>query len=143
MDLIFRRINVKILENKIKILNKDIIKIIETYNENDYMKYIRIDKNKYNKTIIEQNDILQLSIITWYNRQYSTIHNHLDGGCIMKILEGNLTETRYNKDKTKLLTNNFKKNETNIITNFDEYSYHQIYNNNDNIAVSMHLYKIK
>jgi len=143
MDILFSLINQKILQNNIKILNKDILKLISNYSYDNYQKYIKFNNNHYNKIIINQNDLIQLCIITWLPNQFSTIHNHSDGGCILHILHNNLSEIRFNHTKSKSFINNLNTNQTSLITNFDQYPYHQIINNNNYYSVSIHLYKIK
>jgi hypothetical protein len=141
MDLLFNNIYSKIKLNNISILNNDILKLLATYSSLDYQNYVKLNNNNYNKIIVKENELLKLYVITWMKNQHTNIHNHPNGGCIMKVIHGQLTEIKYNKLKTISHTNLIKSNQTNIITNYNSLPYHQIINNFSPFSVSLHLYK--
>lgn len=115
--------------------------ILFSYNGSDWNKYINFDKLKYTRNIVYKNNNIEIIIICWYKWQSSKIHDHPNNGCILKVLHGNLEENIYNntsgnlvKIKTNILNNNnvsYMKGNTHL---------HNICNNSNEYAVSIHVY---
>ena len=118
---------------------KDMIKIIGNYQGNDIDKYKFFSKNNYKKNLIYTNKDYELFLICWMPGQISKIHNHSDNGCIFKILEGKMTEFRYDTKNLKLIE---KIDYNNKITEFisNETAYHKFGNLGIVPSVSLHLY---
>ena len=112
-------------------------KIINKYNGDDWKKFVNINNNNYNRKILFKNKILEIIIITWNTDQKSPIHGHPDGGCLLKVLKGNINEHFYSK-KNKLIKNKLNTNDISYIHN--DYGKHLIVNNSDEIAVTLHIY---
>lgn len=66
----------------------------------DWKKYVHFDANKYTRNLIAvgKNNRFGLMILAWGPGQKSAIHDHNGSHCIMRVLEGTLTETLYNTD---------------------------------------------
>ena len=111
--------------------------IIKNYSGNDWKKFVNINKNNYNRNILFKNKIFEIIIITWNTNQKSPIHGHPDGGCLLKVLKGNINEHFYSK-KNKLIKNKLNTNDISYIHN--DYGKHLIVNNSDEIAVTLHIY---
>ena len=129
------------INNKIN-YDKNIInfkEIINEYNGIDWKQYIDLENNvSYKKRKVFFNDNFELSIITWLPKIKSKIHNHPENGCLLKVLSGYIVEEKYSNDliiTDKLL---LKKDEIGYINN--NIGLHNIYNPNDNITVTLHLY---
>ena len=128
------------LENGIRMIN------LTTYVKNalitykDVEPYVKINKEKYNRNIIYKNDKLELVIITWNAKQGSPIHGHPSGGCIYKIMRGQITEYVYSAADHNVIdkTNHYVMADTNYIDN--GFGFHKVVNNSKSICVSMHLY---
>ena len=118
--------------NKYKTIfeNKEIIEI----NKLNYSK-IKLCDSYINKKF---NYKLELYLIKWNPKSNSNIHSHLYHGCVMKILEGCLIESIYNKDIILKQNNNYKCHDTGFINN--DIGYHKIFNNTNNYSYSLHLY---
>ena len=115
--------------------------IVNKYNGNDWKKYIKINENCYNRNIIKKNKIMELVIITWNKNQKSGRHGHPVGGCIFKVLKGNINEEFYKtmnpKDNYQLL-NQYKKDDVGYIDN--TFGYHLVHNVENEVCVSLHIY---
>lgn len=122
---------------------KDFKYLLENYDEMDYLDYIPKDEiptENYKRFKIDElsNDKFELVLIYWNKHAMTKIHDHPTKGCLMKILEGSLDEHNYDSELKflayyKLDTNNISYIEKNKIL-------HTISNNNDNIAISLHIY---
>lgn len=91
-------------------------------------------------------DILSSSIklvLVWTPGKGSPIHDHGNAHCIMKILHGNLTESRYefpNSDKEQpmelIRQTTYKENQVAYMA--DELGLHKMENKGDDYAISLH-----
>ena len=81
------------IEHKISLGNtlKDCTDIINMYNSNDYINYVKKNKHKYNRAVVISNKKMELVIITWSLGQSSGFHGH-PGECIFKVLENSIHE---------------------------------------------------
>jgi predicted metal-dependent enzyme (double-stranded beta helix superfamily) len=82
-------------------------------------------------------------VLVWTPGKGSPIHDHGNAHCIMKILRGNLTETRYefpNSDQAQpmrmIAERTYKENEVAYMA--DELGLHKMQNNDSDYAISLH-----
>lgn len=132
----------KLENNVLTFLNKN-QKLKDLNNEdlNDICLKIKFDDIKdyihdYVRIPIKVNDDFDIYILIWKNC-ITKIHNHAKNGCVMKILEGNLIENRFDKQLNKISTKKLNKNNISYID--DNIGYHNIQNING-ISVSLHIY---
>lgn len=65
-------------------------------NPKEWQKYAKFDRNKYTRNLVDAgNGKFNLLILCWGEGHGSTIHDHSDSHCFMKMLKGDLMETRY------------------------------------------------
>lgn len=73
-------------------------KWMESYpgNKSDWRKFEKIDKYRYTRNLVDEgNGKFNLMLLAWGEGMGSSIHDHADAHCCMKILEGELKETMY------------------------------------------------
>jgi len=63
----------------------------------DYKKYVYFNEEHYCRNLIYHNHIFEMCLLCWRPGQKTIIHKHPKNGCLMKILEGKLTEERLHK----------------------------------------------
>ena len=131
------------IENKLKnnIKLKSLTNIVSGYNSDDWKKYIKINQKCYNRNIIKKNDTMELVIITWNVGQKTERHAHPEGGCVFKVLQGDINEQFYqtmNSNENVKHLNKYKKNDVAYIDN--TIGYHLVHNNYKDICVSLHIY---
>ena len=117
---------------------KDMMCIIENYELDDWIKYIKFDDNKYNRIKIYADENFEIILICWKKDQKSRIHDHPENGCIMKLLSGKLIESKYINDKSlsKILTRNIYCHDTTYIKG--NFGLHDIFACEN--SVSLHIY---
>ncbi len=117
---------------------KNYSSIIERYNGLDYINYINFNTEHYKRTKLEKysNDKFELILICWNKNQVTKIHSHSENGCLMKILEGEIEETIYDKFINIINKNIYKKNNVSFIHN--DIGYHKI--EAKEMSISLHLY---
>jgi predicted metal-dependent enzyme (double-stranded beta helix superfamily) len=95
----------KLTKNNINYV-KDLFKYYNIINYEKLINNININycnSNKYNKTLLYSNDYLDIYLITWFNGAITPIHDHPEGGCVMKILQGQLQEHLFTNVDDKVL----------------------------------------
>src|SRR5437773_214431 len=87
-------------------------------------------------------------ILVWTPGKGSLIHNHSNAHCLMKILQGQLTETRYDFPEIQTakegagameVTSETVYTENQVAYMSDELGVHRMWNNGTDFAVSLHL----
>ena len=88
--------------------------------------------------ILVQNEILKATLIGWKPGKTSSIHGHPKGGCVFKVLHGNLKEVRYNLEEETLSKSIISKGGIGYID--DSIGLHAVSNAFDVPAISLHIY---
>ena len=120
----------------------NVVDIVKNYNGNDWKKYIDNTKNynkNYNKKKIDivNNNYFDMYIISWINNKKSSIHDHSENGCIMKVLNGNLNEYIYDKNLKLITSKTINTKDVSFIDN--NIGYHSI-KNIDDLSHTLHIY---
>jgi cysteine dioxygenase len=62
----------------------------------DWKKFAKWDSYKYTRNLVhEGNGKFNLMLLCWGEGNQSSIHDHANAHCFMKILDGGLREARY------------------------------------------------
>lgn len=122
------------LDNKIYYMNK---KFYLEKKEKNYYK-LKLPYTDYN-------DMFNMYIIKWSPGSLSPIHNHPELGCIMRILEGDVLEKKYDHDiklESEILLSSNKDYDINLKTTYidDSQNYHSISNISKKPAYTLHIY---
>lgn len=125
--------------------------LMASYKSNpaDWDKYAKFDRYRYTRNLVDAgNGKFNLLIVCWNESQGSCIHDHADAHCFMKLLQGELTEVRFDWPSTseetgselrQLETNTLRLNEVAYIN--DSIGLHRVENRvHTETAVSLHLY---
>ena len=127
------------LNNNVPLKNQSNI-ILEYYGE-DWQKSKSFCKEHYKRNLVYRNDLIKILIICWDANQKSKIHDHPNGGCLVRLLEGELYEKVYKKNG-----NNFEVQEKNKLS-FDKCSYqegsnglHKVVNKSNKGSITLHVY---
>ncbi|XP_014218157.1 cysteine dioxygenase type 1 [Copidosoma floridanum] len=123
-------------------------------NPQDWKKYAKFDRYRYTRNLVDEgNGRFNLIVLCWGEGHGSAIHDHADAHCVMKILQGELCETKYQwpkkyvDDQGNECTEELKEidrriyslNEVTYIN--DSIGLHRVENlSTVNTAVSLHLY---
>ncbi|KAM0200860.1 hypothetical protein ACHAPI_002526 [Fusarium lateritium] len=115
---------------------------------NSWSKYAFGDRIRgYTRNLVDEgNGKSNLLVLVWSPGKGSPIHDHGNAHCIMKILRGELTETRYdfpeeNEGEGPMKVISERTYKENAVTYMaDELGLHRVTNRGSNFAVSLHLY---
>lgn len=80
-------------------VNIDYVKdLMACYRSNplEWKKYAKFDRYRYTRNLVDEgNGRFNLMVLCWGEGHGSAIHDHANAHCVMKILQGELCETRY------------------------------------------------
>ncbi|KAM0241558.1 hypothetical protein ACHAP5_007514 [Fusarium lateritium] len=115
---------------------------------NSWSKYAFGDRTRgYTRNLVDEgNGKSNLLVLVWSPGKGSPIHDHGNAHCIMKILRGELTETRYdfpgeNEEEGQMKVISERTYKENAVTYMaDELGLHRMTNRGSNFAISLHLY---
>ncbi|TQV98838.1 hypothetical protein V2A60_007464 [Cordyceps javanica] len=125
-------------------------RLMKLYDARDrnWAKYAFGDASRgYTRNLVDEgNGKSNLLVLVWSPGKGSPIHDHGNAHCLMKILKGNLTETRYEfpqegepSGPLKVITEKtYKENQVAYMA--DELGLHRVSNRGSDFAVSLHLY---
>lgn len=99
----------------------------------DYTKYIKVNTNTYDRNTVYKNDLFEIVMINWMPNQYSKTHGHPSNGCIMKILDGRLYESR--TINNHIVEYEHLKNNISFVSDT-----HYVGNYTNKPTISMHIY---
>jgi len=123
----------------------------------EWEKYALFSKEHYTRNLVATKDFTyDLLILCWQPGHKSAVHDHRESGCWMRMLTGQLTETRWkvsdNKDRTGICDDGFSEEHLSKLSERTYQSGDVFYINNslglhsvhnpsmDQPAISLHLY---
>jgi cysteine dioxygenase len=132
-------------------VNVDLVMdLFETYKSNqaDWKKYTKFDTHRYTRNLVSAgNGKYNLMLLCWGEGMGSSIHDHADAHCFVKILDGALREVQYDWPKTEnadqplveKCSGSLSKNSVTYIN--DSIGLHRVENSSHtDPAVSLHCY---
>lgn len=140
---------------------EELTKLVSKYElkPKDWAKYVHYDKMRYTRNLISigSGNRFGLMILAWGPGQRSPIHDHDGSHCIMRVLEGSLVETLYNKEGSKEASSSdsdtsmsapkYEKTRETVLSTgqtayiHDKIGWHRVSNPSMSVsAISLHLY---
>ncbi|KAJ0115328.1 hypothetical protein J7T55_012605 [Diaporthe amygdali] len=126
-----------------------IMDLMEKYDatEKGWVEFAMADPElAYTRNLVDEgNGKSNLLVLVWTPGKGSPIHDHGNAHCVMKILRGSLTETRYEfptSDRAqpmRMLSERTSK-ENDVAYMADELGLHKVENRGQDYAISLHLY---
>ncbi|PWA00520.1 hypothetical protein BB558_003419 [Smittium angustum] len=117
-------------------------------NHADWEKYAKYDGGKYTRNLVDSgNKKFNLLLLVWGPQIESPIHDHPNSHCILKVLDGKLTEELYvpsdspsQKDAPLTLVKTTDAKLNTVCYMHDKLGYHRMLNTTPSLSVSLHLY---
>ncbi|KAK3095441.1 hypothetical protein FSP39_014731 [Pinctada imbricata] len=131
-------------------IDADYVKnLMSSYKSNpkEWKKFAKWDPHRYTRNLVDSgNDKFNLMILCWNSSQGSSIHDHANAHCFMKVLDGEIQEELFEwptgSEETAMKQrekNKYHVNEVAYIN--DEIGLHRVENpSHSNEAVTLHLY---
>ncbi|RYC65064.1 hypothetical protein CHU98_g1158 [Xylaria longipes] len=128
---------------------EDLTHLMERYvsDPREWAQYaLSNDKMPYTRNLVDEgNGKANLLVLVWTPGKGSPIHDHGNAHCVMRILHGDITETRFDfpdgdKEKPMEMKSERVHKEGTVAYMADELGLHRVSNHGSNFAVSLHLY---
>ncbi|KAI0861728.1 RmlC-like cupin domain-containing protein [Xylaria cubensis] len=128
---------------------EDLTHLMERYvsDPQEWSQYaLSNDNMPYTRNLVDEgNGKANLLVLVWTPGKGSPIHDHGNAHCVMRILHGDLTETRYDfpdgdKEKPMEMKSERVHKEGTVAYMADELGLHRVSNPSSDFAVSLHLY---
>jgi len=125
--------------------------LMKSYKSNpqDWKRFAKFDRYRYTRNLVDEgNGKFNLMLLCWGEGHGSAVHDHADAHCFMKILDGSLSEVRFDwpKEEDNEETGLRELSRTMLRTNEvcyinDSLGLHRVENtSHTEPAVSLHLY---
>ncbi|CAL9708076.1 unnamed protein product [Knipowitschia caucasica] len=127
----------------------EVQQIMESYESNpqDWKKFAKADQYRYTRNLVDEgNGKFNLMLLCWGEGHGSSIHDHSDSHCFMKLLQGQLKETLFEWPDGKPQGEMVQKSQRILVENKvayinDSIGLHRVENgSHTEPAVSLHLY---
>lgn len=119
---------------------KELTYLLADYKGIDWKPYKYFSISHYTRFTYKLNDILEFVLICWEPGQFVPLHDHPKGGCLIRLLQGEMKQTVYELDVNPRLIG------SNILT-VNDIAYmegnakgHEMQNVSGKRAVSLHIY---
>ncbi|XP_051923464.1 cysteine dioxygenase type 1 [Hippocampus zosterae] len=126
---------------------EEVQELMESYKSNpkDWQKYAIFDAHKYTRNLVDEgNGKFNLIILCWGEGHGSSIHDHSDSHCFMKMLQGELKETLFDwpKGEDQMIEKSHRMLENNSVAYInDSIGLHRVENvSHTEGSISLHLY---
>ncbi len=114
-----------------------VLKALQLIDEEQIRRFIN---NPETNHVLIQNDLLKVVLIHWKPGKISSIHGHPSGGCVFKVLRGQLEELRYTTDSSPELLSSSTYLAGSMAYIDDKMGYHAVGNPFNSPALSLHAY---
>ncbi len=130
-----REIREKGIDNALDLLNH-----FTQYVGDDWQSHYRTDKHEFQYSVLHKDEHLKLVLIYWNAYSKSEKHGHMKGGGLMRVLSGEIVETRFHPEDQETAIGSFRYAEGDLSYIHDALAYHVVENREHQPAVSLHLY---
>lgn len=116
------------------------VQVLKEFQFIDEQQINRFLENPETNHVLIQNDLLKVVLIHWKPGKISSIHGHPSGGCVFKVLKGQLEELRYTADSSPQLLSSSAYIPGSMAYIDDNMGYHAVGNPCNFPAISLHAY---
>lgn len=110
----------------------------------EFLPYAFWKEDGYSRNCIERTKDYELILLCWNPGDETPVHGHDGQDCWVYLVDGEITETRFQADKednlTKIGEQTLKGNKLTYMR--DEMGYHLIKNNSQKRAITLHIYAL-
>ena len=136
---LIQKLNTEILDKGIDNA-LDLLSPFSKYIGQDWQQHCELKKDEFQYSLLHKNEHIKLILIYWNRFRKSKKHGHLKGGGLMKVLAGEVIETRFHPDDNEKVIGTFNYCKGDLSYIHDALAYHVVENKRQQAAVSLHLY---
>ena len=136
---LIQHLHVEIQENKIDNA-LDLLSSFDKYEGEDWQTYYEPEKDEFQSAILHKDENFKLVLIYWNGYSQSGKHGHMKGGGLMRVLAGQIMETRFHPENKELSIGRWAYTTGDLSFIHDALAFHVVENQTKVPAVSLHLY---
>ena len=118
----------------------ELLSPFEEYIGEDWQTHFEPGLNEFKASVLHKDNHFKLLLIHWNEKSKSGKHGHLEGGGLMRVLNGEINETRFHPDDAEQTIGEFKYTEGDLCYIHDALGFHVVENKEQTPAISLHLY---
>jgi len=119
---------------------KDLGPLLANYTGDDWKQFEHYDENHYARNLVKINDLMEMLVLCWEIGQGCNVHDHPVNGCLVRIMQSEVTEKVYEfKEKPELVSSSILPG-GGIAYKEGSIILHDIFNHTDKRAASIHIY---
>lgn len=119
---------------------KDLGGLLASYTGDDWKKFEHYNPNHYSRNLVRLNDKFEMLVLCWEINQGCPVHDHPVNGCLVRVMQSEVTENVYEfTDKPVLLSSSILP-EGGIAYKEGKIILHEIFNHSGKQAASIHIY---
>ncbi|MEI6889886.1 MAG: cysteine dioxygenase [Bacteroidales bacterium] len=108
--------------------------------EDDWKEYEKYNPDHYSRNLVKKNDRMELLVLCWEVKQGCPVHDHPANGCLVRIMQSEVTENVYKIDTPPELLNHNMLPSGGIAYKEGNMILHEIFNHSEHRAASIHIY---
>jgi len=114
--------------------------LLASYNGDDWREFESYRADHYSRNLVRVNDLMEMLVLCWEIRQGCPVHDHPDNGCLVRIMQSEVTENIYElKDNPEFISGSILP-AGGIAYKEGNRILHEIFNHSDSRAASIHIY---
>ena len=107
----------------------------------DFSSLAQYDSQSYKRTLLYTDQNVDVYLLGWNAKQGSKIHDHPDNGCVMRVIENELSEETYVQRSDGLEKVGYKNLKVGVTSHIKKNTIlHKIFNESDIKSLSLHVY---
>lgn len=114
--------------------------LIADYQGDDWKQFESYSPITYSRNLVKKNDILEMLVICWNVNQGCGIHDHPEKGCLVKVLQSEVTENVYEMKEIPVMISSDILPAGGIAYKEGSLILHDIFNHSGQPVASLHLY---
>lgn len=119
---------------------KDLAPVLASYKGDDWKQFEHYNTEHYARTLVHIDDHMEMLVLCWDINQGCPVHDHPENGCLVRILQGEVTEKVYiMNEKPEFLSQSILPC-GGITYKEGDRLLHEIYNHSGHRAASLHIY---
>jgi len=127
---------------------EEVMDLMDSYKSNraDWIQYAKFDPHKYTRNLVDAgNGKYNVMVLCWGEGMGSSIHDHANAHCFVKVLDGQLKETRYEwpqEEGDRMAVKQVTTYDTNGVNYMsDALGLHRMENpSHTDVAITLHVY---
>jgi cysteine dioxygenase len=119
---------------------KDLGSLLSAYEGDDWKQHESYNPTHYSRNLVRMNELIEILVLCWEVRQGCPVHDHPENGCLVRIMQGEVTENIYKLNEKPEFVSSSILPAGGIAYKEGRTILHEIFNHTNRRAASIHIY---